>query len=120
MSALWVPLAVACLYCGPPAEFDLPPGPAVDTIVQWSKQAHLQVLFDYNVVRPYASEPVAGLLEPLEALQQMLWQTDLKFEYVTPRTVAVYELQHYCRPEWGSAAPLPPCVQKPLIIKGAP
>ena len=113
-------VALACLYCGPPVEFDVAPGPAVDTIVQWAAQAHLQVLFDFNVVLPFLTVPVTGRLEPLEALGKMLKPTGLALEYVNERTVVVYEVEHYCRPELGAGAPLPPCVQKPLVIKGTP
>lgn len=110
--------AIVCLFCAQPVSFNVRSGPAVDTIVEWGVQAHMQVLFDWSVVVPYQSQPVSGVLEPLEALRKMLERTDLQFEYVNDHTVAVYGSERYCHPERGPLAPLPPCEQPPLVING--
>jgi len=122
MSAPWIPLVIACLHCGPAADFDIPPGPAVDTIVKWAEQAHVQVLFDYQIVSSYSSRAIKGRLQPIEALRRMLRPTYLTFDYVNDDTVAVYELVHFCHPELGAEAPLPPCCPMPIpiIIKEKP
>jgi len=121
VSAPWVPLVIACLHCGPPADFDIPPGPAVDTIVTWAKQAHVQVLFDWEIVSSYRSQAVKGRLQPIEALRRMLRPTYLTFDYVNDDTFAVFELVHFCHPELGAQAPLPPCVMPtPIVILEEP
>lgn len=101
-------------------DFDIPSGPAVETIVEWSRQAHVQVLFDQNVVLQWRTLAIKGSSEPLAALRMMLRLTHLKAEYTTPRSVAVFEAHRYCHPEWGAAAPLPPCEQMPMAIRAAP
>jgi hypothetical protein len=108
--------AIFCLWCGAPAAFDVAPGPAPHAILQWSEQAHLQVLFNSRLITEFDTVAVAGTFEPLDALRRMLKRTHLRAEYTTARTVAVFEAQPYCHPEWGAAAPLPPCVQTPLAI----
>jgi hypothetical protein len=110
-------IAIFCLWCGAPAAFDVAPGPAPLTILRWSEQAHLQVLFNFRLVTEFNTVAVAGTLEPLEALRRMLRRTHLRAEYTNARTVAVFEDQHYCHPEWGAAAPLPPCLPQPLTIR---
>jgi hypothetical protein len=110
-------VAIFCLWCGAPAAFDVGPGPAPRTILQWSEQAHLQVLFNSRLVTEFDTVAVAGTFEPLDALRRMLKRTHLRAEYVNARTVAVFEDQHYCHPEWGAAAPLPPCLPQLLTIR---
>lgn len=99
-------------------DIDVPAGPAPETILQWSRQVHLSVLFELEPVAQWKSVAVKGRMTPLEALRAMLSQTDLQADYTTPTAVAVFELPRYCHPEWGASAPLPPCVQKPMIIGG--
>lgn len=98
------------------ADFDIPAGRADQMIVEWSRQAHIQVLFEMSVVLPWNTLAVKGRSDPLVALLAMLRLTELKAEYTTPRSVAVFETHYYCHPEWGAAAPLPPCEQMPMEI----
>jgi hypothetical protein len=111
------PIVIFCLWCGAPAAFDVARGPAPYTILRWSEQAHLQVLFNFDLVTEFDTVAVTGTFEPLDALRRMLKRTHLRARYTNARTVAVFEDQNYCHPEWGAAAPLPPCVPQPLTIR---
>lgn len=73
----------------PPIEFHIDGGDATSTLTEFSRQAHLQLLFDYNVVKGHTTRPLAGTLLPSEALQQLLANTDLEFDFVNDRTLAV-------------------------------
>lgn len=107
-------LVMTCLW-KPPLPFDIPAGPAESTIVTWSKQAHLQVMFDWAVVSGLRSLPVSATLDPLEALRRMLQATGLEADYANPHSVAVFVGQ--CHPELGAVAPLPPCKAPSLVIR---
>jgi hypothetical protein len=111
-------VAMVCLFCGPQTEFDIPAGHAQKTILQWARQAHLQVLFNALLIEEFDTLQVSGKLEPLEALHRMLRLTGLKSKYVSERGVTVFEDKHYCHPEWGAMdAPLPPCVPQSMVIR---
>ncbi len=109
-----LPLVVIAALCRAPVAFDVPAGPAESTIVTWSRQANLQVMFDWSQVSGLQSLSVRGTLEPLDALRRMLSATGLEAVYANPHTVAVYVDR--CHPELGADAPLPPCKAPPLEI----
>ena len=73
----------------PPVEFHIEGGDATSTLTEFSRQAHLQLLFDYNVVKGHTTKPLEGAFQPSEALQQLLANTDLEFDFVNERTLAV-------------------------------
>jgi secretin/TonB-like protein len=72
-----------------PVEFHIAGGDATTTLTEFSRQARLQLLFDYNVVKGHSTKPLDGLFPPAEALQQLLANTDLDFDFVNERTLAV-------------------------------
>ena len=72
-----------------PVEFHIAGGDATTTLTEFSRQARLQLLFDYNVVKGHTTKPLDGLFAPAEALQQLLANTDLDFDFVNERTLAV-------------------------------
>lgn len=72
-----------------PLQFHLEGGDATSTLTEFSRQAHLQLLFDYNVVKGHTTKPLHGAFLPSEALQQLLANTDLEFDFVNERTLAV-------------------------------
>ena len=73
----------------PPVEFHIDGGDATTTLTEFSRQAHLQLLFDYNVVKGHTTRPLDGSYPPAEALRQLLANTDLEFDFVNERTLAV-------------------------------
>jgi iron complex outermembrane recepter protein len=70
-------------------EFHVAGGDATTTLTEFSRQARLQLLFDYNVVKGHTTKPLDGLFSPAEALEQLLANTDLDFDFVNERTLAV-------------------------------
>jgi iron complex outermembrane receptor protein len=72
-----------------PVEFHIAGGDATTTLTEFSRQARLQLLFDYNVVKGHTTKPLDGLFPPAEALEQLLANTDLDFDFVNERTLAV-------------------------------
>jgi iron complex outermembrane recepter protein len=77
---------------GPPAipmEFHIEGGDATETLTDYSRQARLQLLFDYNVVKGHTTEPLNGTFKPEEALRKLLAETDLEFDFVNDHTLAV-------------------------------
>ena len=73
----------------PPIEFHIVGGDATSTLTEFSRQARLQLLFDYNVVKGHTTGPLDGTYLPSEALLQLLANTDLVFDFVNDRTLAV-------------------------------
>ena len=51
----------------PPVEFHIEGGDATTTLTEFSRQARLQLLFDYNVVKGHKTKPLDGTLSPAEA-----------------------------------------------------
>lgn len=69
--------------------FHVDAGDAAVTLNEYSRQAGLQVLFDFNVVRGRLTRAIAGDLDPDRALTAMLAGSGLVFDLVNDRTLAV-------------------------------
>ena len=69
--------------------FDIPSGKAFDTLHQFSRQAMVQTLYDFDSVGNRVTHAVRGLMEPGDALARMLADTGLVFEFVNERAVAI-------------------------------
>src|SRR5690242_15892425 len=69
--------------------FHIDAGDATFTLNEFSRQSSLQLLFDYNIVRGRKTHAISGEFEPPAALQQMLTDTGLIFDFVNERTLAV-------------------------------
>src|SRR5437879_8362152 len=67
--------------------FHIEAGDATLTLNEFSRQSSLQLLFDYNVVRGRKTRAVSGELEAQAALEQMLVDTGLVFDFVNDRTL---------------------------------
>ncbi|HEX3992443.1 MAG TPA: STN domain-containing protein, partial [Acetobacteraceae bacterium] len=72
-------------------EFHIQGGDATTTLTEFSRQARLQLLFDYNVVKGHTTKPLDGALQPAEALRRLLANSDLEFDFVNERTLAVMQ-----------------------------
>lgn len=79
-------------YADPAVEFHVAAGDASRTLNEFVRQAGLQLLFDYSVVRGRLTQAVEGRFEPRDALQRMLENTGLTFRLVNERTLAVTPL----------------------------
>lgn len=70
--------------------FDIPAGPAIDSLEAWSRQAHMQMLYDYqHLAHVGNTRPVSGDLDKIEALRQVTAGTRLRFYIVNGRTVVI-------------------------------
>jgi iron complex outermembrane recepter protein len=97
----------------PPIEFHIEGGDATTTLTEFSRQAHLQLLFDYNIVKGHTTKPLDGNYQPQEALHRLLANSDLEFDFVNERTLAVTQKK---APEVAQVIPAPksePRPQKP-------
>jgi outer membrane receptor protein involved in Fe transport len=86
-----VRLACAAGANASPIEFHVEAGDATTTLTEFSRQAHLQLLFDYNVVKGHTTGPLDGRFTPADALRHLLANTDLEFDFVNERTLAVMQ-----------------------------
>ena len=73
----------------PPVEFHIQGGDATDTLTDFSRQAKLQLLFDFNVVKGHLTKPLDGVVDPVQALRTLLANSDLDFDFVNDHTLAV-------------------------------
>jgi hypothetical protein len=106
-------LLLALTSQAPAIEFDVPQGPAHTMLTEWSRQARIQALFDDAQMADLVTSPVKGDYTTERALRILLAGTPIQYDYVNSHTIA-FVIIIYCRPELGAAAPLPPCVQRPL------
>ena len=83
--------AVAADPAAPSIEFHIEGGDATTTLTEFSRQARLQLLFDYNVVKGHKTKPLDGSMSPAAALRLLLADTDLEFDFVNERTLAVMQ-----------------------------
>src|SRR5688572_9693323 len=93
-------LSCAWLLCGliaAPAEADklekvalkISAGNAPTTLAEFVRQTGLQVLFDFDAVSRVTTREVDGQLDAREALSQMFEGSELTFEFINARTIAV-------------------------------
>lgn len=94
--ALLTGLLVLGLLAGMPARaapklqtFHIEAGEATLTLNEFSRQSSLQLLFDYNIVRGRRTQAVSGEYAAIAALEKMLVDTGLVFDFVNERTLAV-------------------------------
>lgn len=74
---------------GPHRHFELQAGDATVTLNEFGRQSDLQVLFDFNVLKGLKTRAVHGDLDASDALTSMLAGTNLVFDFVNDRTLAV-------------------------------
>ena len=90
--ALWLVVALVPWRSASAAdmiEFDVPAGPAVQTLPIYISQAGLQVLFGYDDVRGIETHAVRGALDVVSALEQMTKGTRLRFDFMDADTVTL-------------------------------
>jgi hypothetical protein len=64
-------------------------GNAPVTLAEFVRQTGLQVLFDFDAIRTATTREINGRHDPREALSLMFEGSDLTFEFINPRTIAV-------------------------------
>jgi len=80
----------------PPArqlKLDIPAQPLGDALYKLAQQAGLQLVYRSRVAKGLQSPPLVGTFTPQAALDQLLQNTGLRFEYLDPDTVAIFAAQ---------------------------
>jgi outer membrane receptor protein involved in Fe transport len=85
--------------------FHIEAGDASRTLNEFSRQSSLQLLFDYSIVRGRKTAAVSGDYSAPVALQKMLADTGLGFDFVNERTLSIAPLNRDSGP--GSAVSAP-------------
>ena len=74
-----------------PVDFSIPAGSLVETVIEFSKQAGVQVVVGSNIIRNHQSDGLEGSLLPGEALDILLDGLDIQFQYLGDHTIVVYD-----------------------------
>src|ERR1700722_2512080 len=70
--------------------FDIEQGAAPGLLNEFSRQADIQVLFDFEALKDRQTEAVHGRYSPAEALKIMLRGMGLGFDFVNERTISIF------------------------------
>jgi iron complex outermembrane recepter protein len=81
--------AAVAYATGPHRHFELAAGDASLMLNEFSRQADLQVLFDFNLLRGMTTRAVTGDMDASDALNSMLEGTNLAVDFVNDHTLAV-------------------------------
>lgn len=73
----------------PTVPLDIPPQPMEKALQAFAAQSGLQVIFPTELTQAISSPGLKGTYTPENALNKLLANTNLKFEYVNERTVAI-------------------------------
>lgn len=87
--------------------FHIEAGDAARTLNEFSRQSSLQLLFDYSVVRGRLTRAVSGDYSAPAALQKMLENTGLAFDFVNERTLSIAPLNRDSGAGSAASAPAP-------------
>ncbi len=74
-----------------PMKFEVAASDASNALSTFSTQAGLQILFEHRAVEGRRTQAVVGEYEPSAALELLLKQSGLTFEFVNDKTVAIRE-----------------------------
>ena len=80
----------------------------ISSLIQFSRQSGLSIVFPEHLARNLDSAPVTGTLTSAEALDTLLEGTGLGWEMVESRIVAVYSVDCDEAPGCASPRPRPP------------
>ncbi len=89
---IWFASCLAAHAMASGVNFEIPAGSAATTLKEFAAQAHVQLLFDYKVVKALKTPAISGQLEPTEALKTLLQGSGLTFRQVNDHTIAVMAL----------------------------
>ena len=99
IAAKLVALALLSNVCGataaaadpasPPVRVDLAPGSLQQALEQLAALAHLQILYNPDILRGLNTAGLHGELTPARALEKLLASTDIAFEFTAPDAVAL-------------------------------
>ncbi len=72
-----------------PISIDIASQPIEEALNEFGRQVNLHVVLYSDVARGVNSRPVSGMLTPQEALEKLLKDSGLRYEYLDARTVAI-------------------------------
>jgi len=110
-------------------EFHIEAGDAASTLTEFGRQAQLQILYDYTLVKGRMTHAVNGVYHPSDALREMLADSGLGFAFVNSRTLTVTPLGNTAngsselpgkRSERGQSTPRHARSQRPDTMKPSP
>ncbi|HEV7606648.1 MAG TPA: TonB-dependent receptor [Steroidobacteraceae bacterium] len=70
-------------------EFNIPAQEAASALAEFSAQARLQLLFDYDAVQGIRTQAITGRMSVADALTRLLSGSGLTFEAINQRTISV-------------------------------
>lgn len=73
----------------PARAITIPPGTLAESLNTLATQFGLQILFASSLVDGMRAEPLRGVMTPVDALDRLLANTGLRYEFVNPRTVTI-------------------------------
>ena|SRR5690349_4517463 len=91
-----LPLLLACAlvvthaHAGDKVAFKIAAGSAPQALAEFVRQSGLQVLFDFDAIRNFNTHEVSGQFDAAEALARMFAGSELTFEFINDRTIAVH------------------------------
>jgi iron complex outermembrane recepter protein len=69
--------------------FEIDASDAAASLSTFSRQAGLQMLFEHRAVQGYRTQAVQGQFEPAKALERLLRESGLTYDFVNERTVVI-------------------------------
>src|SRR5215831_2626146 len=87
--ALLFALTIECASAAMPLQKAIPSQPLQTALVDWATQTHLQVAYLASVVGKQHSPGAAAGLTPPAALEQLLRNTGLQFEFLSPHLAQI-------------------------------
>ncbi len=92
---------------GEPRNLSIPAEPLANALNDLAEQSGLQVMFASELVARLKSPEVRGSLTAAEALQRLLGNTGLRFEFVNPHTIAIMGPERKHSTSGSTPAPAP-------------
>lgn len=72
-----------------PVALEIPSGSLADALDLFGEQSGLQVVYDYSLIGDRIADGVAGTMPPREALERLLGETDLAWDFANDVTVVL-------------------------------
>jgi hypothetical protein len=69
--------------------FAIPEGSAAYQLNTFGEQSHLQILYNFEDMKPVRTKAIEGSLDPFVALDRMIEGTDIRYEFTNMRTVTL-------------------------------
>ena len=90
-----------------PVRVNLAPGSLQEALAQLAELAHLQILYDPDILHGLTTAGLHGELTPARALEELLASSEIGFEFTAPDAVALRIKPRAGKPD-EAAHPIPP------------